>query len=129
VASSKTSKKILKCRLFEATSNLNNEERMMLVLRWLLTFAVIVIAAFFTAVAARASGLFNLVTYNWSELRDSFPPATQHQNVRHEGLHDCRVQLSPQQVLWCITRYGRLGLRGVVAALLLTGVVGWLTVP
>lgn len=60
----------------------------MFVLRWTLTLAVTIIAAFFTAVAARASGLFHLATCNWSELWGSFLPAT---HLRMFAINDFTV--------------------------------------
>jgi len=60
------------------------------------------IAAFFTAVAARASGLFHLVTYNWSELWDSFPPAT---HLRMSAINDFTIAACVVAVAGCVMHY------------------------
>jgi len=98
----------------------------MFVLRWLLTFAVAVIAAFFTAVAARASGLFHLVTYKWSELRDSFPPATY---LRMSAMNDFTIAACFVAVAGSVMQYKirPTWFEKVVATLWWAGLVGWFT--
>jgi hypothetical protein len=96
----------------------------MFVLRWILTFAVTVTAAFFTAVAARASGLFHLATYNWSELQDAFPPAT---HLRMSAVSDFAIAACAVVVAGCLMQYKirPTWFEKVVATLLWAGLVGW----
>jgi hypothetical protein len=98
----------------------------MVVLRWFLTLAVTVIAAFFTAVAARASGLFHLVTYNWSELWDSFPRST---HLRMSAMNDFTIAACVVTVAGFVMHYKirPTWFERVVATVLWTGIVGWFT--
>jgi len=98
----------------------------MFLLRWLLTFAVTVIAAFFTAVAARASGLFHLGAYNWSELWDSFPPAT---HLRMSVMNDFTIAACVVAVAGSVMQYKirPTWFEKVLATLLWAGLVGWFT--
>jgi hypothetical protein len=98
----------------------------MFVFRWLVTFAVTVIAAFFTSVAARASGLFHLVTYHWSELWDSFPAAT---HLRMSAMNDFTIAACVVAVAGFVMQYKvrPTWFEKVVATLLWAGLVGWFT--
>jgi hypothetical protein len=101
-------------------------EVLMFVLRGFLTFAVTVIAAFFTAVAARASGLFHLATYDWSELWDAFPPST---HLRMSAMNDFAIAACAVAIASCVMQYKirPTWFEKVVATLLWAGLVGWLS--
>jgi hypothetical protein len=90
------------------------------------TFAVNVIAAFFTAVAARASGLFHLGTYNCYELWDSFPPAT---HLRMSAMNDFTIAACVVAVAGSVMQYKirPTWFEKVLATLLWAGLVGWFT--
>jgi hypothetical protein len=85
---------------------------------------VTVIAAFSIAVAARASGLFHLVTCTWSELWGSYAPAT---HLRMSAINDFAIAASAVAIAGCVMQYKirPTSFEKVVATLLWAGLVGW----
>jgi hypothetical protein len=86
----------------------------MFVLRWLLTFGVTVIAAFFTAVAARASGLFHIGHIQLVGVVGFLSGCHSPENIRYERLRDCRLRCRGSRVCDAVQNTAQLRLLSLV---------------